>query len=69
MTVLSSGDFNTAMITAGGIALNEINPATMESLIIPNLYFVGEILDIDGSSGGFNLQAAFSTAKLAASDI
>ncbi len=63
------GDFNIAMVTSGGIDLNEINKKTMESRLIPNLYTVGEVLDIDGDTGGYNLQAAFSTAFLAANSI
>ncbi len=48
-------------VTAGGVKLEEVNPTTMESLICPNLYFAGEILAIDGFTGGFNLQAAWAT--------
>jgi predicted flavoprotein YhiN len=54
-----------AMVTVGGIALNEVDSRTMESKKVPGLFFAGEILDIDGPSGGYNLQAAFSTARLA----
>ena len=46
-------------------SVKEINPKTMESKIVPGLYFVGEVLDIDGVTGGFNLQAALSTGYLA----
>jgi len=53
------------MVTSGGVCLKEVNPKTMASKLIPNLYFAGEILDIDGLTGGFNLQAAFSTGYLA----
>jgi predicted Rossmann fold flavoprotein len=53
------------MVTAGGVDLKEVAPATMESRLAPGLYFGGEILDIDGPTGGFNLQAAFSTGFLA----
>lgn len=55
-----------AIITRGGIKVSEINPSTMESKIVPGLYFAGEIIDVDGYTGGFNLQIAFSTAYLAA---
>jgi len=55
-----------AMVTRGGVSLAEINPKTMESRLVPRLYFAGEVLDIDGDTGGYNLQAAFSTAALAA---
>ena len=57
------------MVTRGGVALDGVNLKTMESKIIPNLYFAGEVLDIDGDSGGYNLQAAFSTGFLAARSI
>jgi len=54
-----------AMVTRGGVSLKEINPRTMESRIIKGLYFAGEIIDVDADTGGFNLQAAFSTGYLA----
>ena len=54
-----------AIITKGGVAVNEINPKTMESKIVSGLYFAGEVLDLDAYTGGFNLQIAFSTAVLA----
>lgn len=57
--------FSGAMVTAGGISLKEIDPKTMQSRLVPGLYFAGEVIDIDGESGGFNLQAAFSTGLLA----
>ena len=50
-----------AIITSGGINIKEINPKTMESKIVPGLYFAGEIIDVDGYTGGFNLQIAYST--------
>ncbi|CAN5471389.1 NAD(P)/FAD-dependent oxidoreductase [soil metagenome] len=56
-------------VTCGGIPLNEINPDTMESRKVPGLYFVGEILDIDGITGGFNFQAAWTNGWLAAQAI
>ena len=55
-----------AIVTSGGIAVSEINPSTMESKKIKNLYFAGEVLDVDAYTGGYNLQIAFSTAVLAA---
>ncbi len=54
-----------AMVTAGGIALQEINPRTMESRIVSGLYFCGEVMDIDADTGGYNLTAAFSTGYMA----
>ena len=58
------GGFNMAMVTAGGVSLEEVNPKTMESKLIPGLFFAGEVLDIDGDTGGYNLQAAFSMGYL-----
>lgn len=57
--------YDDAIVTAGGISLKEINPRTLESRIVKNLYFCGEVLDLDGETGGYNLQAAFSTGYLA----
>ena len=54
-----------AMVTAGGVSLAEVNPRTMESRLVKGLYFCGEVLDVDADTGGFNLQAAFSTGFLA----
>lgn len=53
--------FEQAIITAGGVSTREVNPHTMESKLIQGLYFAGEILDVDANTGGYNLQAAFST--------
>jgi predicted Rossmann fold flavoprotein len=53
--------FKDEFVTAGGIVLNEIDAQTMESKIVPGIYFAGEILDIDGITGGFNFQAAWTT--------
>ena len=64
--VSSLGDLSVAMVTRGGVALGEVNAKTMESKLVPGLFFAGEVLDIDGDTGGFNLQAAFSTGFLAA---
>lgn len=68
-TVVSTRPIDEAIITKGGISLREVEQNTMKSKLIDNLYFCGEILDIDGPTGGFNLQAAFSTAYLAAQSI
>jgi predicted Rossmann fold flavoprotein len=65
-TVALLGGWDRAMVTAGGVDCAEIYAATMESRLVPGLFFAGEILDVDGDTGGFNLQAAFSTAALAA---
>lgn len=54
-----------AMVTKGGVSLKDINPRTMESRLVKGLYFAGEMIDVDADTGGFNLQAAFSTGYLA----
>ncbi|MDF2676891.1 MAG: flavoprotein [Bacillota bacterium] len=69
MKVEKLGNYNVAMATRGGVSTNEINAKTMESKIINNLYFAGEVMDVDGDTGGYNIQAAFSTGKLAADSI
>ncbi len=69
LKVLSLGSFDIAMVTAGGVDLTQVNAGTMESRLVPGLFFAGEVLDIDGDSGGYNLQAAFSTGALAASSM
>jgi predicted flavoprotein YhiN len=53
------------MVTAGGVALDEVDARTMQSKIVRGLYFCGELLDLDADTGGYNLQAAFSTGYLA----
>ncbi|MFH1903909.1 MAG: NAD(P)/FAD-dependent oxidoreductase [bacterium] len=57
--------FNHAIVTSGGVCIKEINPQTMESKLVKGLYFAGEIIDVDADTGGFNLQAAFSTGWIA----
>ena len=63
--ISGTGGFNTAMVTAGGVSLDEVNLRTMEAKNYPGLYFAGEVLDVDGDTGGYNLQFAFSSAMLA----
>lgn len=58
-----------AIVTSGGISTKEINPSTMESKIMPGLYFVGEVIDIDALTGGYNLQIAYSTGYLAGMNV
>jgi predicted Rossmann fold flavoprotein len=58
-----------AIVTSGGVKTSEINPKTMESKLVKGLYFAGEVIDVDAYTGGFNLQIAFSTAKLAGENI
>lgn len=61
--------YQQAMVTVGGVSLEEVSSKTMMSKTVENLYFIGEVLDIDGDTGGYNLQWAFSSAVAAASDI
>jgi predicted flavoprotein YhiN len=63
--VSDSRGYNYAEVTAGGVALTEIEPATMASRACPGLYLVGEILDVDGRLGGFNFQWAWATGYVA----
>ena len=61
--------FKDEFVTCGGVSLKAINPATLESRHVPHLYFAGEVLDIDGVTGGFNFQAAWTTAYTVAQSI
>jgi predicted Rossmann fold flavoprotein len=61
--------YNTAMVTRGGVDTMEVDPKTMQSRLVKGLYLVGEVLDVDGDTGGYNLQATFSTGMLAAGSI
>ncbi|MBE5873403.1 MAG: NAD(P)/FAD-dependent oxidoreductase [Lachnospiraceae bacterium] len=65
LTVTGTRSFAEAIITQGGISVKDINPSTMESKLVKNLYFAGEVLDLDAMTGGFNLQIAWSTGHLA----
>lgn len=67
LTVLGFRSIDEAIITSGGVKTSEINPKTMESKLCKNLFFAGEVIDVDAYTGGFNLQIAFSTGFLAAS--
>ncbi len=64
-TIIAARPIKEAIVTAGGIKINEINPSTMESKKVKGLYFAGEIIDVDAYTGGFNLTIAFSTGYLA----
>ena len=57
--------FEKAEVTSGGVALDEVDPKTLESRLVPGLHFAGEVLDLDGLIGGYNFQAAWSTGWLA----
>ena len=65
-TINGMGEYKEAVITRGGVSVKEIQPGTMESRKVKNLYFIGEVLDLDAVTGGYNLQIAWSTAYLAA---
>lgn len=65
-TIEGRGAYKEEFVTCGGVALTSINPSTMESRHVPNMFFAGEVLDIDGITGGFNFQAAWTTAFTAA---
>jgi predicted flavoprotein YhiN len=67
MQVARLGSFERAIVTCGGVALDEVDSETMQSRLVRGLYICGEFLDIDAVTGGFNLQAAFSTGRLAGS--
>lgn len=64
-TLTKARPLEEAIVTAGGVSVKEVSPKTMESKLVKQLYFTGEVLDLDGMTGGFNLQAAFSTGYLA----
>ena len=69
LTVTDRGGADEAVITAGGVSVRQVNPTTMESKLVKDMYFAGEILDVDALTGGFNLHIAFATAVLAAEAI
>ena len=65
MTINGLRGWNEAIITKGGINVKDVNPSTMESKLVSNLFFAGEVLDLDAMTGGYNLQIAWSTGYLA----
>ena len=67
LTVSRFRPIEEAIVTSGGVNVNEINPSTMESKLVKGLFFAGEVIDVDGYTGGFNLQIAFSTGYVAGS--
>ena len=69
LTILSVRGYNEAIITQGGVKVQEVQPKTMESKLVPGLYFAGELLDIDALTGGYNLQLAWSTGSLVGDSI
>lgn len=69
LTINGSNGFDQAQVSAGGVKLSEVNPKTLESKLISGLYFTGELLDVDGTCGGYNLQWAWSSGVLAGNSI
>ncbi len=69
ITIKGATGFNDAIITKGGVCVDEINPSTMQSKKVSGLFFVGEVLDLDAYTGGFNLQIAFATAYVAGTKV
>ena len=69
LTITGTMGFQEAVITRGGVSVEQVQPGTMESKIVKNLYFAGEVLDVDGYTGGYNLQIAFSTGVAAGNHI
>ena len=65
MTVESTRPLKEAIVTSGGVSVKEVDPSTMESKLVTGLFFAGEVIDVDGNTGGYNLQAAWSTGYLA----
>jgi hypothetical protein len=69
MVIKHLGALKSAMATAGGVSLKEVLSSTMQSKLVKGLYFAGEVLDVDGDSGGYNIQWAFSSGKMAATSV
>ena len=65
LNITDTSGYNEAVVTRGGVSVDEIDPSTMESKIVKGLYFAGEVIDVDAFTGGFNLQIAFSTGYIA----
>ena len=65
LTPVSLDSVETAVVTAGGVSVKEVDPKTMESKLLPGLFFAGEVLDLDADTGGYNLQIAFATGHAA----
>jgi predicted flavoprotein YhiN len=65
LSVVSTRPIGEAIVTRGGVSVSEIEPKTMESKICPGLFFAGEVIDVDGPCGGYNLQMCWSTGALA----
>ena len=68
-SIKSLDNINVGIVTSGGVDIKEINSKTCESKLVENLYFTGEVLDVDALTGGYNLQIAWSTAYLAGNNL
>ena len=68
-SIVSLDNINVSIVTSGGVSVKQINYKTCESKIVDNLYFIGEVLDVDAFTGGFNLQIAWSTAYVAGNSL
>ena len=64
LTYIGLDDIDRAVVTSGGVSTKEVNPNTLESKLVPGLYFSGEVLDVDCFTGGYNLQTALCTGAL-----
>ena len=69
LTVSGARGLNEAVVTRGGVSVKDVNASTMESKLVQGLYFAGEVLDLDATTGGYNLQIAWSTGALAGDSI
>ena len=69
LNIIDTTGFSEAVITCGGVCVDEIDPSTMESKVVSGLFFAGEVIDVDSFTGGFNLQVAFSTGYLAGTNV
>lgn len=69
LNIIGHRGFKEAVVTSGGVSLDEVNPKTMESKVVSGLYFAGEVLNLDANTGGYNLQIAFSTGWLAGNSV
>jgi predicted flavoprotein YhiN len=69
ITTTGRAPFHDEFVTCGGVSLKSVNPSSLESKVRPRLYFAGEVLDIDGVTGGFNFQAAWTTAYVVAQSV
>ena len=67
--IIDTENYEKAQVCTGGVPVSEINPANMESLVLPGVHFVGEVLDVDGQCGGYNLAFAFVSGYVAGKSV